>query len=76
MTAFTRNLPRRYDINMYTPAERAITDAMYAVEHAGCHLLLTDAIILLEQARNKVSDYVDFQSIDVKSRNETLIKDT
>lgn len=50
---------RRNRIDQYTPAETAIREAMIAVEDAGCHPLLTDAIILLEQARDKVADFVD-----------------
>lgn len=51
--------PRRCDILQYTPAEKAISDAMAAVESIGAHPLLTDAVALLEQARSKVADYVD-----------------
>jgi hypothetical protein len=50
---------RRIDILRMTPAEKAITDAMAAVEKVGAHWMLTDAVVLLEQARNKVADYVD-----------------
>jgi hypothetical protein len=42
-----------------TPAETAIRDAMLAVEDAGADPLLTEAINLLQQARDKVADYVD-----------------
>jgi hypothetical protein len=52
-------IPRRIDRTRMTPAERAITDAMQAVEIVGAHTLLTDAVILLGQAREKVADYVD-----------------
>jgi hypothetical protein len=33
--------------------------AKSAVESAGCHVLLTDAVILLGQAQDKVADFVD-----------------
>jgi hypothetical protein len=52
-------VPRRIDRTRMTPAERAITDAMLAVEIVGAHPLLTDAVVLLGQAREKVADYVD-----------------
>jgi hypothetical protein len=51
--------PRRCDTLQHTPAEKAICDAMAAVESVGAHPLLTDAVALLDQARNKVADYVD-----------------
>jgi hypothetical protein len=42
-----------------TPAELAIHHAVQAVEAAGADPLLTEAVILLGQAREKVADYVD-----------------
>jgi hypothetical protein len=51
--------PRRIDMLRWHPAERAIHDAVQAVEMAGAHPLLTDAVILLSDARRKVADYVD-----------------
>lgn len=53
------NIPRRIDIQRQVYAERAIGDAMYAVELMGCDVLLTEAVVLLSQARNKVADFVD-----------------
>jgi len=53
--------PRRIRIELLTPAEAAIRAAVDAVEAAGCHELLTEAVILLQQAREKVADYVDAQ---------------
>src|SRR5690349_2059222 len=50
---------RRIDIQRLTPAETAIRNAMIAVEEVGADPLLTDAVILLQQARDKVADYVD-----------------
>ena len=50
---------RRIDVTRLTPAETAIRDAMLAVEDAGADPLLTEAINLLQQARDKVADYVD-----------------
>lgn len=54
---------RRNRIDLYTPAETAIREAMIAVEAAGCHPLLTDAVILLQQAKDKVADFVDIIKI-------------
>lgn len=51
--------PRRNRIDLMTEAERAIYDAMQTVERAGSHPLLTDAVDLLQRAKDKVSDHVD-----------------
>lgn len=51
--------PRRIRVDLATPAETAIREAMQAVERAGAHLLLTDAVNLLAQAREKVADFVE-----------------
>ncbi len=53
--------PRRNDINLHTPAERAIREAVISVEGAGCHPLLTDAVVLLDKAKNKVADFVELE---------------
>lgn len=52
-------IPRRIDLQRMTPAELAIRVATLAVEEVGAHPLLTEAVILLGQAREKVADYVD-----------------
>jgi hypothetical protein len=52
-------IPRRNRLDLCTPAELAIRQAMLAVEAAGAHPLLTDAVSLLEQAKGKVADFVD-----------------
>jgi len=52
-------IPRRARLDVNTPAELAIRDAICAVEDAGCHQLLTEAVNLLQDAREKVADYVD-----------------
>lgn len=50
---------RRIDILRMTPAELAIRNAVIEVEKIGAHPLLTDAVVLLEDAKRKVGDYVD-----------------
>lgn len=52
-------ITRRCDVTLDTPAETAIRAAIAAVEAAGCHTLLTDAVILLGEAKDKVSDFVE-----------------
>lgn len=51
--------PRRADTQRWTPAERAIYDAMQAVEAMAADVRLTDAVVLLDAARNSVADYID-----------------
>jgi hypothetical protein len=41
------------------PAELAIREAIARVEEMGVHTLLTDAVILLSQAKDKVGSFVD-----------------
>jgi hypothetical protein len=55
------NLARRCDYEKQCLAERAIGHAMREVEALGCSLLLTDAVVLLSQARDKVADFIDSQ---------------
>ncbi len=51
--------PRRICLDRMTPAELAITEAMRAVEALPPDVRLTDAVILLGKARDKVADFVD-----------------
>lgn len=53
------NIPRRNRMDQWTPAERAIYDAVQAVEDMPADVRLTDAVRLLDDAQNKVADYVD-----------------
>lgn len=52
-------VPRRFDRNRMKGAELAILDATMAVEEAGADPILTEAVVLLGQAREKVADYFD-----------------
>ena len=52
--------PRRNRVDLFTPAESAILEAQQAIELTGCHPLLTESSMLLQQARDKVADYVEF----------------
>jgi len=52
-------VPRRNRVNEMTAAELAIRSAIQIVECSGCHPFLTDAVVLLGQAQEKVADYVD-----------------
>lgn len=55
------DFPRRSRLDLNTPAEKAIYDAMQEVEKMAADERLTDAVELLQQAHDKVADYVDEQ---------------
>ena len=59
-------IPRRARIDLYTPAEAAIRAALIVVESVGAHPLLTDAVILLGQAQEKVADFVEMEAPNLK----------
>ena len=61
------DISRRARIDLMTPAELAIREAMLKVEEAGAHPFLTDAVVLLGQAKDKVADYVDSRCGDPKT---------
>lgn len=52
-------VPRRGRVDLYEPAELAIRNAMLEVEKMPADVRLTDAVILLQQAKDKVSDFID-----------------
>jgi len=54
-----RELPRRCYVDLMTPAELAIREVIGKVESVGCDVRLTDAVVLLTQAKEKVADFVD-----------------
>lgn len=51
--------PRRFRVNLLTPTENSIREAVGRVEDLGAHPLLTDAIVLLAAAREKVADFLE-----------------
>ena len=53
------DFPRRICVDRMTPAELAIMAAVQAVEALPADTRLTDAVILLGQARDRVADFVD-----------------
>jgi ABC-type taurine transport system ATPase subunit len=50
---------QRNNMQVWTPAELAIHNAMQQVEKMDAHVLLTDAVVLLNQAKEKVADFID-----------------
>jgi len=49
----------RADMQFMSDAELAILNAMHAVERAGASVALTDAVVLLGKARDRVADHVE-----------------
>jgi hypothetical protein len=66
----SKAIARRCRIDLATPAELKIQEAMESVENAGCHPLLTDAVILLDQALNKVADFVELPTAPLTGKGE------
>ena len=54
-------LLRKQNLLFCTNSELKIRDAMLEVELLGCDTALTDAVMLLQSALDKVSDYIDSQ---------------
>jgi hypothetical protein len=52
-------MPRRCRLDLITEGELAIVAAVQAVEKMGAHVLLTDAVMLLDEARSRVADFVE-----------------
>lgn len=62
--------PTRADMSYWSPAEKAIQDAISAVEAAGASNALTDAVVFLGKARDRVADHVEGKieiTVNVKS---------
>jgi hypothetical protein len=55
-------IPRRNQLQLLSLGEMAIRQAQITVEEMGCDVLLTQALVLLGEARDKVADYVDRES--------------
>jgi hypothetical protein len=59
LTRLGEDIPRRICMDHWIPAERAINDVKQIVEGLGCHVALTDAVILLGQAQDKIADWAE-----------------
>lgn len=55
------NFPRRSRLDLNTPAELSIHKAITEVENVGADERLTKAVILLGEAKDFLSNYVDEQ---------------
>jgi len=54
-----QTIPRRCYMDKWSDAEKAIYDAMQAVERLPADVRLTDAVVLLGRAKDRVADYID-----------------
>lgn len=52
-------IPRRNRLDLNTPAEKAIHEAIQEVEKVGVDSKLTDIVVMLANAKEKLSDYID-----------------
>lgn len=50
---------RRNRLDQFSPAERAVWSAIQAVEALDADVRLTEAVVLLGRAQNRVADWVD-----------------
>jgi hypothetical protein len=52
-------IPRRNRLDLNSPAEKLIYEAMVEVEELGADKRLTDAVTLLSQAKNLIADFIE-----------------
>lgn len=55
----TDNIPRRCKLYENSDEEIQIRECINAVENLGAHPLLTECVVLLSQAREKLADWID-----------------
>lgn len=72
MPSTTRHciVPRRAHVDLLTSPELAIREAILAVERMAPDVRLTEAVILLGQAKAKVADFVDERLARLTSKEE------
>jgi hypothetical protein len=61
-----KTLPRRIRLDLMTPEELALYNMVGEIEKLGAHPLLTHCVVLLGDARSKLSDWVDLQAAEQK----------
>lgn len=52
-------IPTRCDINLQSAVEIRLGEMIRVIEAVGAHPLLTDASLLVQQAKGKIADYVE-----------------
>ena len=58
----SNEIPRRARTENMTPEELAILGLSWQIEELGAHPLLTDVVVALSTAREKLGDWFDLQS--------------
>jgi hypothetical protein len=53
------SIPRRSRLDQNTYEELKIRDAILAVEEIGADLILTEVVVLLGEAKNRLADFLD-----------------
>lgn len=67
-------IPRRIRMDQWSKAEKAIYEAMQTVESMGADPALTDAVVLLGQAKDRVADFVDSHEFQRDDHGEFYVK--
>lgn len=62
MEIVENGVPRRYRLDLNTPAELAIRNAIMEVEKVGCGEELTGIVIGLDDQLHKLADYIEKQN--------------
>jgi hypothetical protein len=55
-------IPRRSRLDLVTPEEKALYEMVWQIEKLGAHVLLTDVVVLLGRAREKLADWVELNA--------------
>jgi len=61
MKYHNNGIPRRAYIDQLTPEELELYQMVGKIESLGAHPLLTDVVVLLAQARDKLADWVELE---------------
>lgn len=61
------SFPRKIRQDLSVPAEIAIGNAIQQIEKLGADVRLTDAVVLLGKAKDKVSEYIDEELEKIKA---------
>ena len=66
----SNKIPRRARTENMTPEELAMLGLSWQIEELGAHPLLTDVVVLLGSAREKLGDWVDLQSAQQRLQSD------
>ena len=69
MSELQKGLPRRNIQNYELPAERSLRYSMADIEELGADPKLTEALMLVQKAKEIVSDYIDKNLTEILMKN-------